>query len=156
MPTRVVLSVALLILSWVPLAVSKDIALVSNKSNSLTTISMPDLVKICKAQTTRWPDGKPVTFITRSPASPDMKMVVEKVYAMAPGAVAALISAANHGRAGGPAILVVNSNEDLVRKVESTPGAIALVDVYSITGGVAVVKVGGKLPLEPGYPLHGN
>ena len=60
MPTRVVLSVALLILSWVPLAVSKDIALVSNKSNSLTTISMPDLVKICKAQTTRWPDGKPV------------------------------------------------------------------------------------------------
>jgi len=149
-PTRVVLSVALLILSWVPLAVSKDIALVSNKSNSLTTISMPDLVKICKAQTTRWPDGKPVTFITRSPASPDMKMVVEKVYAMAPGAVAALISA------GGPAILVVNSNEDLVRKVEATPGAIALVDVYSITGGVVVVKVGGKLPLEPGYPLHGN
>jgi len=28
--------------------------------------------------------------------------------------------------------------------------------VYSISGGVTVVKVGGKLPLEPGYPLHGN
>jgi len=28
--------------------------------------------------------------------------------------------------------------------------------VYAITSGVAVVKIGGKLPLEPGYPLHGN
>jgi hypothetical protein len=31
-----------------------------------------------------------------------------------------------------------------------------LVDVYSITGGVNVLKIGGKLPLEPGYSLHGN
>jgi len=33
---------------------------------------------------------------------------------------------------------------------------VGLVDVYAITGGVTVVKVGGKLPLEPGYALHGN
>jgi hypothetical protein len=30
------------------------------------------------------------------------------------------------------------------------------VDVYSINGGINVLKIGGKLPLEPGYPLHGN
>ena len=35
-------------------------------------------------------------------------------------------------------------------------GAVGLVDVYSITGAVKVVKIGGKLPLESGYPLHGN
>jgi hypothetical protein len=33
---------------------------------------------------------------------------------------------------------------------------VGLVDVYSINGGVTVLKVGGKLPLEPGYALHGN
>jgi hypothetical protein len=31
-----------------------------------------------------------------------------------------------------------------------------VVDVYSISGGVTVVRVGNKLPLEPGYVLHGN
>jgi len=30
------------------------------------------------------------------------------------------------------------------------------VDVYSINSSVAVVKIAGKLPLEPGYLLHGN
>jgi len=48
------------------------------------------------------------------------------------------------------------SDEALVEKVESTPGTVGLVDVYSITGGVNVLRASGKLPLEPGYPLHGN
>jgi len=43
-----------------------------------------------------------------------------------------------------------------VNKVASTPGAIGVVDVYSINSSVEVVKIGGKLPLEPGYLLHGN
>jgi len=30
------------------------------------------------------------------------------------------------------------------------------VDVYAINSSVEVIKIGGKLPLEPGYPLHGN
>jgi hypothetical protein len=44
----------------------------------------------------------------------------------------------------------------VVSKVQSIPGALGVVDVYSITGGVAVVKVAGKNPFEPGYLLHGN
>ena len=31
-----------------------------------------------------------------------------------------------------------------------------LVDVYAINSSVDVIKIGGKLPFEPGYPLHGN
>ena len=52
--------------------------------------------------------------------------------------------------------LVVNSDEDLVNKVASIPGAVGVVDVYAINSSVAVVKIAGKLPLQPGYLLHGN
>jgi hypothetical protein len=31
-----------------------------------------------------------------------------------------------------------------------------VVDVYSINSGVVVMKIAGKLPMEPGYLLHGN
>jgi len=55
-----------------------------------------------------------------------------------------------------PAIILGGSDEEIIRKVESMPGAVGLVDVYSITGAVQVIKIGGKLPLESGYPLHGN
>jgi ABC-type phosphate transport system substrate-binding protein len=151
-----VLGVLLFVALWSAGAAAKDMALVSNKSNDVTEVSMPQLVKICKGQTNRWPTGRPVTFFSRDPASPEMKLVLEKVYGMSKEEVSALITTANHGRANHPAIVVVNSDRNLVEAVESTPGAIGLVDVYSITGGITVLRVEGKLPLEAGYPLHGN
>jgi hypothetical protein len=138
-------------LSW-----AKDIALVSNKANHLEAVSLPDLVKICKAQTNHWPDGKPVTLVIRDPATPEMKLVLQKIYEMPIEQVTALIASANHSRVNHPAILLADSDDALVKKVEATIGAVGLVDVYAISSGVMVVRVGGKLPLEPGYTLHGN
>jgi Zn-dependent M28 family amino/carboxypeptidase len=138
------------------LASARDLALVSNKSNSIGAITVPDLVKVCKAQNNRWPDGKPVTFVMRSPSAPEMKMVVEKIFGMSESEVQELISSSNHGRTNHPAIVIAASDEDLVNKVASLPGAVGVVDVYAINSSVAVVKIAGKLPLEPGYLLHGN
>lgn len=151
-----ILLVAFTMTGWVALACAKDIALVSNKGNAVTGVSAADLQKICKGQMPRWPDGKPVTLIMRDPGSAEMKQVLEKVYAASKEEVSSMIAVANHGRTNHPAIVVVGSDEDLVNKVQSTPGAVGLVDVYSINGGITVLKIGGKLPLEPGYPLHGN
>ena len=153
---RPLLYVSLFLAAAVSLASARDLALVSNKANALSAITLPDLVKVCKAQTNRWPDGKPVTFIMRSPATPEMKVLLEKIYEIPEPQVADLINTANHGRANHPAILVVESDEDLVNKVASIPGAVGIVDVYAINSSVAVVKLAGKLPLEPGYLLHGN
>jgi hypothetical protein len=153
---RRTLTVCLFLAASVSLAAARDLALVSNKSNVVSTMTLPDLVKVCKAQTNRWPDGKPVTFIMRSPSSPEMKLLLEKIYELPQNEVTELINTANHGRMNHPAILVVESDEDLVNKVASIPGAVGLVDVYAINSSVAVVKLAGKLPLEPGYLLHGN
>jgi hypothetical protein len=150
------LAIILFVAASVSLAAGRDLAVVSNKANTVTAMTLPDLAKVCKAQTSRWPDGKPVTFIMRAPSVPEMKMVLEKIYELPEAQVKELISTANHGRANHPAILVVDSDEDLVNKVASIPGAVGVVDVYSINSSVAVVKIAGKLPLEQGYVLHGN
>jgi ABC-type phosphate transport system substrate-binding protein len=153
---RKTLSVCLFLAASVSLAAARDLALVSNKTNSVSAITIPDLVKVCKGQTSRWSDGKPVTFIMRNPSAPEMKFFLEKVYEAPEAQVKDLIATANHGRVGHPAIMIVDSDEDLVNKVASLPGAVGVVDVYAINSSVAVVKLGGKLPLEPGYLLHGN
>jgi ABC-type phosphate transport system substrate-binding protein len=137
-------------------AAAKDVALISNKANNLKGVTFVDLVKVCKGQMGRWPNGRPVTLVTRDPASPDMRIVLQKVYGMTANDVNELITSANHGRVDRPAIMVVNSDDAIVKRVESTPGGVGLVDVYSITGGIDVLRVGGKLPLEPGYVLHVN
>ena len=156
MRLRLVLWVLALALVCAQSALAKDVALIANKGNSLKGLSFPDLVKICKGQMGHWPNGRPVTLITRSPASPEMRIVLQKVYGMTADEVNQLVASANHGRTDHPAIMVVDSDESVVKKVEATPGGVGLVDVYSITGGIDVLRVGGKLPLEPGYALHGN
>ena len=135
---------------------AKDLALIANKGSAMGEIAMADLVKVCKAQTNRWPDGKPATFVMRNPTSMDARMVVEKIFSSTPDAVNGLIASANHERMNHPAIIVVSSDDELVKRVASTPGAVGLVDVYAINSSVEVIKISGKLPLEPGYPLHGN
>lgn len=150
------LSLCLFLVAGVSLATARDLALVSNKANVINTITLPDLVKVCKAEMNRWPDGKPITFVMRSPATPEMRIFLEKVYGLPESQVKDLIFTANHGRTNHPAILVVDSDEDLVNKVASIPGAVGVVDVYAINSSVTIVKLGGKLPLEPGYLLHGN
>jgi hypothetical protein len=48
-------------------------------------------------------------------------------------------------------VILVDSDADVLDTVDSTPGAIGLVEVRSVNGQVKVVKVDGKLPLEQGY-----
>src|ERR1700726_3621557 len=153
---RSLLRVWIFVLVGASMASARDIALVPNKSNAVGAITLTDLIKVCKAQTSRWPDGKPVTFVMRSPSVPAMRVVLEKVYGMSESEVNGLIASSNHGRFNHPAIVVATSDEELVNKVASVPGAIGVVDVYSINSSVEVVKIAGKLPLEPGYLLHGK
>ena len=157
-PTRrtVFAGIGALLLALAAPVAAKDMALISNKSNSLPAIALPDLVKVCKGQMGRWPDGKPVTIVMRQPGSAEMKIVEEKIYSLSTQDLRELIASANHNRADRPAIILGNSDEEVIHKVESMPGAVGLVDLYSITGAVQVVKIGGKLPLESGYLLHGN
>jgi hypothetical protein len=52
-------------------------------------------------------------------------------------------------------VKIVDSEVDLLRTVEATPGAVGIVDVYSINSSVKVLRVDGKLPFDLGYALKG-
>jgi ABC-type phosphate transport system substrate-binding protein len=151
-----ILSITLILLGCAAGAAARDFAVISNKTNHVEALSVAELLKIGKGQMESWPDGKPVSLVTRDPASPEMRLVLEKVYGVPKEEVLVLITGANHARANHPAIVVVDSDDAVVKKVEATPGAVGVVDVYAITGSVKVVRIGGKLPLQPGYVLHGN
>ena len=53
-------------------------------------------------------------------------------------------------------IVVADSDEAVQRFVANTRGAIGVVDLYSLTKNVRVLKIDGKLPVEQGYLLRGN
>lgn len=148
------LAALLLLLTFAALpAAAKDLAVVVNKNNATKNVALADLTKLCKATTQKWPDGKDVVLVLRDPASPEMRLVLQKIYGMSPDEMKSLVAGANQSRRD--RILIVGSDDAVIRAVESIPGAVGIVDVYSITSGVNVLKVDNKMPLEPGYVLHG-
>jgi len=54
------------------------------------------------------------------------------------------------------AVKIVDTEADLLRTVESTPGAVGIADVYAINSSVKVLRVEGKLPFDLGYVLKGT
>lgn len=140
----------LLVASLAPSSQAKQLAVVVDKTNNLSGMSAADLTKVFKFDNHKWPDGRPVILVLRDPSTPEMQTAIQKLYHMQPDEFKALLAAHHTG------VIVARSEDELLKSVESIPGAVGLVDVYSINGHVNVLKVDGKLPLEQGYFLKGN
>ena len=129
---------------------AKQLAVIVDKTNNTGGLSTADLAKVFKFDSHKWPDGRPVILVLRDPSTPEMKTAIEKLYHMQVDQFKSLLAAHASG------VIMVRSEDELLKSVEAIPGAVGLVDVYSINGRVNVLKVDGKLPLEQGYFLKGN
>jgi ABC-type phosphate transport system substrate-binding protein len=79
-----------------------------------------------------------------------MQLLLRKVLNMNPDQAHAFIQAHKGS------IVVADSDTAVIRFVASNRGAIGVIDLYSLTKDVNVLKVDGKLPVEQGYLLRGN
>ena len=132
---------------------SKNMAIVASAGSKVGDLTLTDLVKYCKGTTKAWPDGKNFLIVIKNPDAPEMSGVLQKLFGGSPSEAKAAIARLNEGRS---VVKVVASDEEVLRVVEATPGAIGVVDVYSITSSVKVLRVDGKLPFDVGYALKGN
>jgi ABC-type phosphate transport system substrate-binding protein len=132
------------------LAHAKQFAIVADKANPTSNLTATELVKIFTAHSRSWADGKAITVVMRDPSAADMQLVLRKLMNMTPEQAHAFVLAHRD------AIMVADSDDAVLRFVSTSPGAIGIVDLYSLTQDVRVVKVDGKLPVEQGYFLRGN
>lgn len=123
-------------------------AVVVNKNNGTDNLTAADLAKIMQVNTKKWADGKNITIVLRDPSSPETQEALQRLFKMSQADVGTFIQSHKGS------FIAVDTDEALLKIVETTPGAVGLVDVYSITSRINVVKVDGKLPLEQGYVLR--
>jgi ABC-type phosphate transport system substrate-binding protein len=137
-----------------PLCAARDLAIVVNKSNATSSVTAAELEKLLKAAVPNWPDGKRVKVFLTDPVSEQgpavIRTILQRAYKMKPEEIKNL---ADSHKAD---IQVVGSDEIVLTMVDNNPGAIGIVNVYSINSRVKVLKVDDKLPMEQGYLLHGN
>ena len=135
------------------LAAIKNWAVIVAAGSKLQDVSLVDLSKLCKGTQKAWPDGRNFTLVIRNPESAEMRSAMEKLMGASGTDSKPIFTKQSDSR---PIIKVVDTDEDLIRTVGSTPGAVGLVDVYSINSAVKVLRVDGKLPFDPGYSLKLN
>jgi hypothetical protein len=134
-------------------AAIKNLAVVMSTGSKLSDVPLADLIKLCKGIQKAWPDGKSFTLVIKNPESPEMRVAVQKLFGDPSGDPKTAIAKLNESRV---TVKIVGSDEELLRLVESTPGAVGILDVYSINSSVKVLRVDGKLPFDVGYALKGN
>jgi hypothetical protein len=147
---RLLLICSIVGLLFPPACLARDVAVITDKKNAASAVSSKQLVKLLRTETRAWPDGQKVTVYLSNPSSADGKLLLEKVYKMTLGELQSLAESQKGN------IVILGSDELVLRAVAEHPGAVGVVNVYSINSAVTVVKVDGKLPLEQGYLLHGN
>ena len=133
-----------------PAVYAKQLAVVTDTSNPTTNISTADLIKIFNLHIKAWPDGKAVMIVVRDPSANDMQLFLRKVLNMNPDQAHAFIQAHKSQ------IILAESDDAVIRFVASNRGAIGIIDLYSLTKDVNILKVDSKLPVEQGYLLRGT
>jgi ABC-type phosphate transport system substrate-binding protein len=124
------------------------LAVIVPKDNHTDSLTSAELGKILKAEMKKWRNGNDVVVvITRN--SPLTMQVVERLGHMSESA------AKNFVAAHKDCFIVADSDAALLKIVETTPGALGIVDVHAIHDTqVRVLRVDGRLPLERDYLPH--
>jgi ABC-type phosphate transport system substrate-binding protein len=125
-------------------AFAHHMAVVVNKANGVENVSSAHLAKIIQSETKKWPNGKDIVLVLHKASKGEM-LTLRKLNNMTEADLKSRLEAHKDS------LILVDSDADVIETVETTPGAIGLVEVRSVNGQVKVVKVDNKLPLEMGY-----
>ncbi|MGB8759889.1 MAG: substrate-binding domain-containing protein, partial [Candidatus Sulfotelmatobacter sp.] len=122
-------------------------AVVVNKDNNVENVTAVHLSRILRSEVKKWPDGKTVVLVLHKDSAGETE-TIERLIKVNADELRAMIAAHKDS------IMMADSDEDVLKIVQSTPGAVGLVDVRSVDNTINVVRVDGKLPMESGYLPH--
>jgi hypothetical protein len=121
--------------------------------NPATNISLGDLRKFFAGTKRYWPDGEPITLVTRGPGRPE-RLALLRLLAMSETEYKKYWTAQIFRGEADAEPLIVPSVGMEKEALTLFRGAISLVAVADIKPGMKMIKVDGLLPSAAGYPLH--
>ena len=122
-------------------------AVVVNKDNGVHNVTSANLGKIVRGEIKKWPDGKNIVLVLHNDSAGERE-TLERLNKMSAAEWKDFVTVHRD------AIVFVDSDADVLKTVQSEPGALGLIEVHSIDNSVNVVHVDGKLPMEFGYLPH--
>jgi ABC-type phosphate transport system substrate-binding protein len=137
----------LFLLTFLTPCFAHHMAVVINKQNKVDDVMSLHLAKIFRSEVKKWPDGTAIVLVLHQNSTGETE-TLEHLLKISPAELKAMIAAHRDS------IQMANSDAEVLKIVQATPGAVGLVDVRAVDGSINVVRVDGKLPMESGYLPH--
>ena len=131
-----------------------DVAVVVNPAAPVNDLTLSEARKIFRGDRQYWSSDMPIVLLVRNPPSRERDVILKKLYSMTESEfkqywIAKIFRAE---ATTGPKIVYSNSMAaDLVSVI---PGAIAFMSAKDVNPNLKVVKIDGRLPGDPAYPLR--
>jgi ABC-type phosphate transport system substrate-binding protein len=122
-------------------------AVVVNKDNAVENITSAHLSKIIRGEVKKWPDGKNIVLVLHKDSAGEAE-TLERLNKMSDPEWKGFVVTHKDS------FLFVDTDADVLKAVQTEPGAVGLIEVHSIDNSINVVRVDGKLPMESGYLPH--
>lgn len=135
-------------------AQERTVAIVVNPGTQVDQLSFAQLRQVFLGEEQFWPGGSRITLLVRAPVAFEREVVLNRIYGMSEAQfrrfwIAKIFRAEV---ASGPRVVFTT---DQVRDVVATiRGAISFLPAAAVGPDVKVLRIDGKLPGEPGYPLQ--
>jgi hypothetical protein len=131
---------------------SVELAVIVAPGSPLSNISMADLQRVFLSEAVSAPDGQRLVAINHPPRTPDRVGFDRVVLGREPDEVGRYwIDQRIRGAAGPPRS--VDNVAMLRRVIANLPGAIGYLRPALVSSEIKAVRIEGKLPGEPGYPV---
>jgi ABC-type phosphate transport system substrate-binding protein len=131
-----------------------DIAVVVNKENPVSNLSLSDLRKIYFGERQYWRGGLLIQLLIRAPGARERDVVLQQVFQMSELQYKQYWVAKLMRTEAKSAPTEVFSSGMLKEGVAAIPGAISFIDIGEVRPPLKVLRIEGRLPGENGYPLH--
>ncbi len=135
---RIALVTLLFLFSWPEISFSQ-VAVIAHKSVPVDTIKKSELLDFYTGDIKKWHDGQPVVILDLKPRG-DTKKAFYKFLGKSPSRMKSIWLKMMLSGEGDPP-LSMRSEDELLKKVASTPGAIGFVSQRRATGDVKTLSL---------------
>jgi ABC-type phosphate transport system substrate-binding protein len=131
-----------------------NLAIIVNTTNSVDSLSLPELRKVFLGERGHWPNGRRITLVMMEAGQPERRTLIHDVCQMTEGDFSRHFL---HGVFTGEVFVspkTLASPVGVRKFVFNVPGAIGYVRASDVDSSVKVIRVDGRLPADKEYSLH--
>jgi ABC-type phosphate transport system substrate-binding protein len=134
-------------------AAADDVAVIVNKSNPISTLTMIQLRKIVLAQEAKWPSGGKIIVWMTSPGQPERASTLKIVCGMSETDFTLhFMHASFNGDSGDPP-RTAGSGAQVRQSIAGAANGVGFIWASQADDSVKVVAIDGNLPGQPAYKL---